>query len=117
MNPGDVAGGGTVIAMVVTSLAAFGAGVLNYMAGRDRLKFDTEKKQLEKAVARLEIEIKKCEDERDADRAHIAEIDANADDAKLKAAKLEGEVSSLRQEVDRNRVEIDQLRSRMYGDK
>jgi hypothetical protein len=44
-------------------------------------------------------------------------IDANADDAKLKAAKLEGEVSSLRQEVDRNRVEIDQLRSRMYGDK
>jgi peptidoglycan hydrolase CwlO-like protein len=115
MGPGDIAGGGTVIAMVVTSIAAFGAGVLNYLAGRDRLKFDTEKHQLEKAVARLETEVKRCEEERDNDRKHMEELDVKAKDANIQAAKLEGEVISLRAECERNRVEIDQLRSRMYG--
>lgn len=92
----------------VTAISALAASVLAYLASRDKLRFDTD-------MAGLRLEVKECHEDREELVRRLEGYEARVDEAEKIAASVRGELKSMEREVNSLKLEVTELRDRLYG--
>lgn len=92
----------------VAGIGALGTALFTYLAGRDKLRFDADMKDLRKTVA-------ECDRERGELRGNVRELRDRADKASQDCARMEGQIASLERSERENKEEVKDLRDRLKG--
>lgn len=90
----------TVVGMVITSLGAFGAAFLSYLSNRDKLRFDSRTALMEQNLSNMLKANLECEADRDDLKERASKLEDARDRHEKEVVYLRREVAALREQLD-----------------